>query len=124
MSNLLSGLTHAVVSVSKREDSEASGIRASVSLCFGPGDDTAIANIHYVKGTDGMQWLVPHVDTVLDGRPVKSPVFRGELLAKICQVAARALERVKEHVGTPAWGVSYRVFSATDNTVKVEEIQQ
>lgn len=123
MSNLLSGLTHAVVSVPKREDSEASGIRASVSLCFGPGDDTAVTNIHYVKGAEGMVWVVPHVDVVLDGRSIKSPVFRGELLEKICQVAARALERVKEHLGTPSWGTSYRVFSATDNTVKVEEIQ-
>jgi hypothetical protein len=123
MSATLSGITHALVSVPKREDSEQSGIRASVSLCYGPGDDTAIANIHYVKGMAGMTWTVPHVEIVEDGRKVWSPVFRGELLEKLCDAASRALDRVKEQIGTPKWDTSYRVFGTPDHQVKVEEAQ-
>jgi hypothetical protein len=122
MSRELKGMTHALVLVPSKPDSEASGIRASVSLCWGPGDDTAITNINYVRGTDGPLWTVPHVDVVEDGRHVKSPVFRGELLESLCQTAARALEQVKTHCGAPHWGARYRVFGTSDGTTKVEEV--
>ena len=119
-SKFLSGITHAIVSVPTREDSEVSGIRASVAFCYGPGDDTAIANVLYTKGVDGLVWTVPHVDVVVGGRWVKSPVFRGTFLDVLCQAAARALERVKESVGAPNWGTSYRVYTGIS---KVEEVE-
>jgi hypothetical protein len=50
------------------------------------------------------------------------PVFRGELLEKMCQAAARALERVKEQIGAPQWGTSYRVFGSPDGSPMVEVI--
>jgi hypothetical protein len=122
MVRFLTGMTHALVYVPSKEDVNGTGIRATVSLCFGPGDENAITNIHYVRSDGGLFWEVPHISTTRNGRPVKSPVFTGELLEKLCQAAARALERVKQQIGTPDWDTTYRVFGRPDGTPIVEVV--
>lgn len=120
---MLTGVTHAIVTIPTKADSDASRIRALVSICFGPGDDNAIGNIAYALGEDGMYWKVPHVEIFENGIAVWSPVFRGELLEKMCQMGARSLEHVKAQIGSPKWGTKYRVFGMPDKTVKVEEVK-
>jgi hypothetical protein len=115
-------MTHAIVTVPTHQDADASGIRASVAFCFGPGDENAITCIHYRCCESGAFWEVPHVEVVVDGHKTMTPVFRGELLMKLCQAAARALERVKETIGTPQWGTTYRVFGSPDGSPMVEVI--
>lgn len=106
---LLVGITHAIVDVPAREDARQSGVVAEVELCFGPGDDTSICHIQYVRTDGAFSWRVPHVPVVKDGRQTMHPVFRGELMAQLCNVAARALDRIKQDFGKPEYGVRYRV---------------
>ena len=122
MTRFLTGMTHAIVTVPERKDSDSSGIRATVSFCFGPGDENAITCIHYRRCESGTFWTVPHVEIIEAGRKTMVPVFRGELLEKMCHAAARALERVKEQIGAPHWGTSYRVFGSPDGSPMVEVI--
>ena len=117
-------MTHAIVTVPEHRDSDSSGIRATVSFCFGPGDENAITCIHYRRCETETSWTVPHVEVFEAGHKTMIPVFRGELLEKMCQAAARALERVKQQIGTPQWGTSYRVFGSPDGTPVVEVISQ
>lgn len=119
--NLLSGISHAIVTVPSREDSAQSGVVASVELCFGD-DQTSIAHVHRARGVDNrLVWNVPHVQIVKDGRQQMSPVFRGKLLVQLCTVAERALERIKKDVGRPEYGKRYRV---ADNQAVLDEVQQ
>jgi hypothetical protein len=107
---LLAGITHAIVEVPSRNDSHKSGVVAEVELCFGPGDDTSICHIQYVRGLTGTPvWRVPHIPVVKDNATQLHPVFRGELMEQICNVAARALDRIKEVFGRPEYGLRYRV---------------
>ena|ERR1035438_1184981 len=123
MASILTGITHAIVTVPSRADSQASGVRASVALCYGPGDDNAITNINLLHSSGGSSWNVPHIQEIRDGKWIWVPVFRGEVLEQVSDTAARALERVKEQIGKPQWNTSYRVFGTPDGTSKVEIVE-
>lgn len=117
---LLAGITHAIVDVSSKSDAHESGVVADVELCYGPGDDTSICHIQYVRSATGpLVWKVPHVMVTENGVVKSKPVFRGELLEQLCQVAARALDRIKQEYGRPQYGARYRV--ADNKAVLVQE---
>jgi hypothetical protein len=120
--SILSGVTHAIVTVPVQSDAKQTGTRALVALCYGPGDANAISNIRLQTVENGVEWQVPHVEVFENGQQMWVPVFRGELLEKLCQTAARALERVKEQIGTPQWNTRYRVYATPDGTSKVETL--
>lgn len=121
MANLLNGITHAIVTVPSRKDSEQSGIRANVQFCYGPGDETAIGNIHWVYRNEITSWRVPHVPIIENGIVIQSPVFKGELLEKLCQEAFRVLEHIRKQKGNPSWGKRYRVLGTGIDAQVIEE---
>lgn len=118
---ILNGVTHAIVTIPEKAVALETGVRAVVDLCYGPGDDTAICEITLMKSEDDLVWTVPHVrSSVAPGHKVLVPVLKGQLLLKSCEVAARAVDRVKRDFGTPKYHTKYRVFAG--DTKAVEEI--
>ena len=110
MTKLLGGVTHVIVEVPSRSDSDRSGVVALVNLCFGPGDDAGIAHIQAIRGKEhSLIWRVPHVEVWKDGKRELQPVFRGELMHQVCAAAARALDRIKRDIGRPQYGKKYRI---------------
>jgi hypothetical protein len=111
MSRALTGITHAVVSVPEKKDAHASNTYATVELCFGPGDDTALTGFRYIRNAEGKpMWQGPMYEVVQNGRLVQMPVFKGELLLETVRMASRALSRIKKDLGEAAWGKRYHVF--------------
>jgi hypothetical protein len=111
MIRLLPGITHALVIVPSKEDAKASGTLAYVDLCFGPGDDTAITGIRYTLNEERqLVWQVPYIETFEDGRVVVRPVFKGDLLREITQLASASVNKLKKTLGKPAWGQRYRIL--------------
>lgn len=116
---LLVAVTHILVTIPNKDDALATGVRATVDLCFGPGDDSAISQVQLVKRDDDLAWEVPHVPYRRgNSHKCMVPVFRGRLLEEVCEMAARAVEHIKRDLGIPQYGMRYRVFVA-DNQVKV-----
>lgn len=111
MSKLLSGITHAIVSVPTKQDAKVSGTFAMVDLCFGPGDDTSLSGFRYTRDEDGKSmWQGPMIEVIRDGRRVVLPVFKGDLLLETTRLASAAVARIKKDLGQPAWGTRYRIL--------------
>lgn len=119
---LLAGITHAIVEVSSKKYATESGVVATVDFCFGPGDETSISHVQYVKTPSGnLVWKVPHIFVTTDGMVRTLPVFRGELLEQLCKLAGRALDRIKTDVGRPQYSTRYRV---ADNKAVVDNLAE
>jgi hypothetical protein len=111
MSRLLSGITHALVSVPTLQDAKASGTYALVDLCFGPGDDTALSGFRYSRNEDNkMMWQVPMYEVIRNGHRVLLPIFKGALLIETTKLASQSVARIKRDLGEAAWGKRYRVL--------------
>lgn len=111
MNRLLLGVTHALVSVPTREESKRTSTFALVDLCFGPGDDTAISGLRYVRNQDGqMAWQGPMFTYIANGHDCLQPVLKGTLLVDVVTLASQALNRIKKDLGAPAWGTQYRIL--------------
>lgn len=107
--HFLSGMTHAVVHVSEKTEVKATGIIATIDLCFS-NDDNAITGLCYIRDEEGnTTWRVPHYEVDEDNIPIYVPVFRGELLKKLCAVGARVIDRIRTDIGKPEFGKNYRV---------------
>lgn len=124
MSRLLSGITHALVTVSTREEAKATNTFATVDLCFGPGDDTALSGFKYTRNEEGRTvWNVPMYEVIRNGRPMVLPVLKGDLMLEATRMASQAIARIKKDLGGPAWGVRYRILKdqvLLDNIEKSE----
>jgi hypothetical protein len=110
MAKLLAGVTHALVTIASAQDAKTTGTTATVSLCFGPGDDTSIGGLCYTKVEGQKAWHVPQFQVFRDGKPVILPVFKGDLLVEVCKLASAALARIRKDCGAPQWGRQYAVY--------------
>jgi hypothetical protein len=117
----LAGITHAIVTTSKKADAETTGILAVVDLCYGPGDDHRMGQIQLIQRGDDVGWMGPQVLKMVGGRQIICPVFTGEPHDFVCRAAARAWERVKTDIVRPKYGKRYRVFAGENHQVKVVE---
>lgn len=120
MARLLTGVTHAIVLVPTKADAQASNTFATVDLCFGPGDDSCISGIRYIKGADGKaMWQVPMFTIFRDGRSVMLPILKGRLFLEATRLAAAAVAHIKKDLGESGWGKRYQVFK---DRVLVEDL--
>jgi hypothetical protein len=118
MNKMLSLVTHAIVSVPTQKDAKASNTYAMVTLCFGPGDDTALSGFRYTRNEEGKpMWQVPMFDSYRDERHVSLPVFKGALFLDCTRIASASVAAITKQLGKSSWGKQYHVFKD-----RVEEI--
>jgi hypothetical protein len=103
---LLKGITHCILIMPKdKAVAEKNGVYAFLFLCFGPGDEDAIAQVHLTKVNDRFAWRSPH--TTVGRKSV--PVFKGQLATEITLIAQEAYELVKKQFGKVRYGRKYRI---------------
>jgi len=110
LSRCLTNVTHAVVSIPTKPDFIKSKVCAVVDICL--GNNNAINGLEYIKQYDGtMCWRAPSYKQIRNGNIETVPVFKGDLLAELCQLALKAINNIKNKCGRPQCGHTYVVYS-------------
>jgi hypothetical protein len=121
MPALLKGITHVIIQTAQSlQIAKETGVYAIAELCFGPGDQNTIAQVEYKQLKDGksMSWQLPVKTVERDGKNVQLPIFTGELMLELSNLAAQAMARIKKELEPPKTnGKTYRVTKK-----KVEDI--
>jgi hypothetical protein len=109
MNKLLKGVTYTLVTMSKKEVAESTGIYGTLFLVFGPEPSNAISQIHLVKQDNRLLWRPPHVTLSIGGQEKKYPVFKGKLADEISDSGREAYDLIKKTFGKAQFGHTYRV---------------
>jgi hypothetical protein len=110
MNKLLAGYTHMIVRTLTTQDSDISGVVAYVDICYGPGDDSSLANIPWRKlGPKQVGFASPTAVIAREGKKVAVPVFKGRLNEEICALCAQSIDTIKKQFGTLKSGHTYHV---------------
>lgn len=111
---LLSKVTHVILKTSGKAYAEKSGIHAVMSLCFGPGDDDCITQVHW----KAPYWRLPHVPVEVDGVTKDKSVLKGKLAQEATEWGQVIIDAIKKKYG----GVKYRKkYRMPVGTLEVEE---
>jgi hypothetical protein len=111
-----------LVTAKSKEQATALGFNGAFSICFGPGDDTAICQIHLAETDSGRRptYKLPEILITEKGRTVRRPVFKGKIRDEIIAHVNHARDMIKATYGKIGYGYTYTV-AGTKVTREPEE---
>jgi hypothetical protein len=109
MKQLLVGYTHTLIHTTPKEVAKLTGVYAYVDICYGPGNQDAIANIPWRLVDKQMAFTSPRTAVAVGTAREVRPVFTGQLNQELCAICTAKIVQIKKQFGVVRSGKTYRV---------------